>query len=115
VDPVPDPLLLRKCDSARNQTQTSGSIAGNRNRGLRENDITATIFYSFYMHLKSAYYIHCACLSFNFSGCIKQSSPTGWILVTSLYSTADVPLTEKTLMATFADDTTIMSLEKKKL
>jgi hypothetical protein len=27
VDPVPDPLLLRKCGSAGNQTRTSGSVA----------------------------------------------------------------------------------------
>jgi hypothetical protein len=26
VDPVPDPLLLRKSGSARNRTQTSGSL-----------------------------------------------------------------------------------------
>jgi hypothetical protein len=29
VDPVPDPLLLRKSDSAGNGTQTSGSVARN--------------------------------------------------------------------------------------
>jgi hypothetical protein len=29
VDPVPDPLLLRKCDSAGNRTLTSGSVARN--------------------------------------------------------------------------------------
>jgi hypothetical protein len=29
VDPVPDPLLLRKSGSARNRTQTSGSVARN--------------------------------------------------------------------------------------
>jgi hypothetical protein len=29
VDPVPDPLLLRKSDSARNRTRTSGSVARN--------------------------------------------------------------------------------------
>jgi hypothetical protein len=29
VDPVPDPLLLRKCDSAGNRTRTSGSVARN--------------------------------------------------------------------------------------
>jgi hypothetical protein len=27
VDPVPDPLLLRKCGSAGNRTQTSGSVS----------------------------------------------------------------------------------------
>jgi hypothetical protein len=27
VDPIPDPLLLRKSGSARNRTRTSGSIA----------------------------------------------------------------------------------------
>jgi hypothetical protein len=27
VDPVPDPLLLRKSGSAGNRTQTSGSVA----------------------------------------------------------------------------------------
>jgi hypothetical protein len=31
VDPVPDPLLLRKCGSAGNRTRTSGS--GARNSG----------------------------------------------------------------------------------
>jgi hypothetical protein len=29
VDPVPDPLLLRKCGSAGNRTRTSGSVASN--------------------------------------------------------------------------------------
>jgi hypothetical protein len=29
VDPVPDPLLLRKCGSAGNGTRTSGSVARN--------------------------------------------------------------------------------------
>jgi hypothetical protein len=29
VDPVPDPLFLRKSDSAINRTQTSGSVARN--------------------------------------------------------------------------------------
>jgi hypothetical protein len=29
VDPVPDPLLLRKCGSAGNRTRTSGSVAKN--------------------------------------------------------------------------------------
>jgi hypothetical protein len=29
VDPVPDPLLLRKSGSAENQSRTSGSIARN--------------------------------------------------------------------------------------
>jgi hypothetical protein len=29
VDPVPDPLLLRKCGSAGNRTRTSGSVARN--------------------------------------------------------------------------------------
>jgi hypothetical protein len=29
VDPVPDPLLLRKSGSAENRTQTSGSVARN--------------------------------------------------------------------------------------
>jgi hypothetical protein len=28
VDPVPDPLLLRKSGSAGNRTRTSGSVAG---------------------------------------------------------------------------------------
>jgi hypothetical protein len=31
VDPVPDPLLLRKSGSARNRTQTSGSVARSSN------------------------------------------------------------------------------------
>jgi hypothetical protein len=38
VDPVPDPLLLRKCGSAGNRTWTSGSVARNSvlcARGLR--------------------------------------------------------------------------------
>jgi hypothetical protein len=30
VDPVPDPLLLRKCGSAGNRTRTSGSVAKNK-------------------------------------------------------------------------------------
>jgi hypothetical protein len=29
VDPVPDPLLLRNSDSAKNRTRTSGSVASN--------------------------------------------------------------------------------------
>jgi hypothetical protein len=29
MDPVPDPLLLRKCGSAGNRTRTSGSVARN--------------------------------------------------------------------------------------
>jgi hypothetical protein len=29
MDPVPHPLLLRKCGSARNRTRTSGSVARN--------------------------------------------------------------------------------------
>jgi hypothetical protein len=29
VDPVPDPLLLRKSGSAENRTRTSGSVARN--------------------------------------------------------------------------------------
>jgi hypothetical protein len=29
VDPVPDPLLLRKCDTAGNRTRASGSVARN--------------------------------------------------------------------------------------
>jgi hypothetical protein len=32
VDPVPDPLLLRKSDSAENRTLTSGSVARNSDR-----------------------------------------------------------------------------------
>jgi hypothetical protein len=32
VDPVPDPLLLRKCGSAGNRTRTSGSVARNSDR-----------------------------------------------------------------------------------
>jgi hypothetical protein len=31
VDPVPDPLLIRKSDSARNRTRTSGSVTRNSN------------------------------------------------------------------------------------
>jgi hypothetical protein len=33
VDPVPDPLLLRKSGSAGNRTQTSGSVARNSEHG----------------------------------------------------------------------------------
>jgi hypothetical protein len=32
VDPVPDPLLLRKSGSAGNRTRTSGSVARNPDR-----------------------------------------------------------------------------------
>jgi hypothetical protein len=32
VDPVPDPLLLRKSGSAGNRTRTSGSVASNSDR-----------------------------------------------------------------------------------
>jgi hypothetical protein len=34
VDPVPDPLLLRKSGNTENRTRTSGSVA--RNRGSQE-------------------------------------------------------------------------------
>jgi hypothetical protein len=36
VDPIPDPLLLRKSVSARNQTQTSGSVARNSDHWTTE-------------------------------------------------------------------------------
>jgi hypothetical protein len=32
VDPLPDPLLLSKSDSAGNRTRTSGSVARNSNQ-----------------------------------------------------------------------------------
>jgi hypothetical protein len=35
MDPVPDPLLLRKSGSAKNRTQTSGSVARNSDRYIR--------------------------------------------------------------------------------
>jgi hypothetical protein len=43
VDPVPDPLLLRKSGSAGNRTRTSGSVA--RNSGHRT---TEAVFQTFY-------------------------------------------------------------------
>jgi hypothetical protein len=36
VDPVPDPLLLRKSNSAGDQTQTSGSVARNSDHKTTE-------------------------------------------------------------------------------
>jgi hypothetical protein len=36
VDPVPDPLLLRKSGSARNRTRASGSVARNPDHQTRE-------------------------------------------------------------------------------
>jgi hypothetical protein len=36
VDPVPDPLLLRKSGSARNRAQTSGSVARNTDHWTTE-------------------------------------------------------------------------------
>jgi hypothetical protein len=36
VDHVPDPLLLRKCSSAGNRTQTSGSVTRNSDHLNRE-------------------------------------------------------------------------------
>jgi hypothetical protein len=36
VDPVPDPLLLKKYDSARNQTRISGSVARNSDHQTTE-------------------------------------------------------------------------------
>jgi hypothetical protein len=36
VDPVPDPLFLRKSGSARNRTRTSGSVARNSDRWTTE-------------------------------------------------------------------------------
>jgi hypothetical protein len=39
VDPVPEPLLLRKSGRAENRTRTSGSVARNSDhRGGRNND-----------------------------------------------------------------------------
>jgi hypothetical protein len=36
VDPVPDPLLLRKSGSVGNRTRTSGSVARNSDRKTTE-------------------------------------------------------------------------------
>jgi hypothetical protein len=36
VDPVPDPVLLRKSGSAGNRTQTSGSVARNSDHHTAE-------------------------------------------------------------------------------
>jgi hypothetical protein len=36
VDPVPDPLLLRKSGSAKNRTRTSGSVARNSDHQTTE-------------------------------------------------------------------------------
>jgi hypothetical protein len=40
VDPIPDPLLFRKSGSARNRTQTSGSVARNSHHYNTEVDMT---------------------------------------------------------------------------
>jgi hypothetical protein len=36
MDPVPDPILLRKSGSARNRTRTSGSVAKNSDQKTTE-------------------------------------------------------------------------------
>jgi hypothetical protein len=36
VDPVPDPLLLRKSGSAGNRTRTSGSVVKNSDHKIKE-------------------------------------------------------------------------------
>jgi hypothetical protein len=36
VDPVPDPLLVRKSDSGGNRTRTSGSVARNSDHKTTE-------------------------------------------------------------------------------
>jgi hypothetical protein len=43
VDPVPDPLLLRKSGSAWNRTRTSGSVAKNSDRWTIEAVIIISI------------------------------------------------------------------------
>jgi hypothetical protein len=41
VDPVPDPLLLRKSGSAGNRTQTFGSVARNLTTRSQQNKIVS--------------------------------------------------------------------------
>jgi hypothetical protein len=43
VDPVPDPLLLRKSGSAGNRTRTSGSVVRNSNGNHRGGHININI------------------------------------------------------------------------
>jgi hypothetical protein len=42
MDPVPDPLLLRKSGSVGNPTRASGSVARNSDRYTAEAVVTAT-------------------------------------------------------------------------
>jgi hypothetical protein len=42
VDPIPDPLLLRKSGSAGNRSRTSGSVARNSDHWLQRRSINAT-------------------------------------------------------------------------
>jgi hypothetical protein len=43
VDPVPDPLLLRKSGSAENRTRTSGSVAMNSEHQTTEEVFRVTV------------------------------------------------------------------------
>jgi hypothetical protein len=49
VDPVPDPILLRKSGSAGNRTRTSGSVARNSDYYTTEGDsFTFTLLFFFW-------------------------------------------------------------------
>jgi hypothetical protein len=59
VDPVPDPLLLRKSGSAGNSTRTSGSVAGNsQRRPISNTCVLLSIQFANY-----DMYLRCACLN----------------------------------------------------
>jgi hypothetical protein len=50
VDPVPDPLLLRKSGSAENRTRTSGSVARNSDHRGGNININKVIFRRIRVH-----------------------------------------------------------------
>jgi hypothetical protein len=65
VDPVPDPLLLRKSDSAGNRTQTSGSVTTRPQR--------RSIY--FVLH-----YIMLLCTDVNYVSLIQEMSALGSVM-----------------------------------
>jgi hypothetical protein len=56
VDPVPDPLLLRKSGSAGNGTRTSGSVA--RNSDHLTTEVVAYLFISTHMSLRCRTFVN---------------------------------------------------------
>jgi hypothetical protein len=56
VDPIPDPLLLRKPGSTRNWTQTSGSVARYSDHQTTE-EVSITQFYYYFMAVHPDHFI----------------------------------------------------------